>query len=408
MVRLESKVKDNPKLGQTTLKDGRVSLYLEYYLGRVETPVVDEWGEPVLYTDGKMVGKPKYKITHNRRKEGLNLYLLAKPRTPSEREENRQVLEIANKIRAEREQELKENKNGYRLRKDEAVVDFIAYFQTYIDANPKHIASVRMLKLALSRFVDFLNDTPEYRVYVKGIKPERLDKEMMEDFADYLQSRSKGEGAKTLFQRFKVVVNYAVEHNVLKKNPCKDVVIKVDKNILRKDILSQDEIKTLWQTNYEKQNQEVRRAFMFCLFTGLRFCDVKALTYSNVDFSNKLLKFEQSKTKGGVEMYLRDDLLALIGKPEDEEINTPIFNLPSYEMCLKSLGKWVKRAGINKHISWHCARHSFATNILSNGANVVVVANLLGHSSLQHTEKYLRAVDKLKKEALESLPKITL
>ena len=63
MAKLQNKTKDNPKLEQRPLKDGRISLYLEYYLGRTETPVVDEEGNPVLYTSGAMAGKPK-KLCH--------------------------------------------------------------------------------------------------------------------------------------------------------------------------------------------------------------------------------------------------------------------------------------------------------------------------------------------------------
>ena len=57
-------------------------------------------------------------------------------------------------------------------------------------------------------------------------------------------------------------------------------------------------------------------------------------------------------------------------------------------------------------ITFHCARHSFAVNILNNGANIKTVASLLGHSGLKHTEKYTRAVDKLKEEAINSLPEL--
>ena len=85
---------------------------------------------------------------------------------------------------------------------------------------------------------------------------------------------------------------------------------------------------------------------------------------------------------------------------EERLQNSFIFNLPSYESCSKSAKRWVKRAGINKHISWHCARHSFAVNILNIGANIKTVASLLGHSGLKHTEKYTRDVDKLKSEAI--------
>ena len=59
MAKLENKAKENPKLEQNMLSDGRISLYLEYYLGREETPVLDDNGNPVLYETGKMAGKPK-------------------------------------------------------------------------------------------------------------------------------------------------------------------------------------------------------------------------------------------------------------------------------------------------------------------------------------------------------------
>lgn len=407
MAKLENKAKENPKLEQNTLSDGRISLYLEYYLGREETPVLDKNGNPVLYETGKMMGKPKVHIKHNRRKENLQLYLIAKPRTPIERQQNKETLELAAKIRAEREQQFKESMLGYRLKKDRNI-NFLDYYEAYIDSYTKK--DLRMIKIALNRFKDFLKE--QYPLYEFNIKPELITKDMMEHFVEYLQSRSVGEGAKSIYQRFKKVVRYAIDHEVMLKDPCKGVVCKVDEQILRKDVLSMDEIQTLIQCHYDNENPNVRRAFILCLYCGLRFCDVKDLTYKNIDYTNRLLKFEQNKTKGhsahsGVVIPLNDGLLSLIGEVPDD-LNTSIFNLPSYESCCKSVKRWVKRAGINKHISWHCARHSFAVNILNNGANIKTVASLLGHSGLKHTEKYTRAVDKLKSEAINSLPELKL
>lgn len=74
--------------------------------------------------------------------------------------------------------------------------------------------------------------------------------------------------------------------------------------------------------------------------------------------------------------------------------------------CGKSLKRWVKRAGINKHISWHCSRHGFAVNILNNSANIKTVASLLGHNELKHSEKHTRSLDK--SEAINSLPALIL
>ena len=383
---------DNPKLGAKILSDGRESLFLDYYFGY--TMVYDE-------------KKDKNVARKDRKREYLKLYLWQAPRTPIERKQNKETLELAKKIRFERGQELLESVEGYRLRKDRQI-NFLDYFQTYIDNYTKK--DIRMVQIALHRFQDFLNDTPEYAKYAKSIKPEQLNKDMMIAFTEYLQGRSIGEGARGIYQRFKKVIKFAIEHDVMYKNPCTGITIKVDDQILRKDVLSQEEIQTLINTHYDGENPNIRRAFIMCLYCGLRFCDVKDLTFVNVDFANKLLKFEQNKTKGhsansGVIIPLNDGLLRLIGEPtKSQSKDDLIFPLPSYEMCLKALKRWVKRAGIDKHISWHCARHSFAVNILNNGANIKTVASLLGHSGLKHTEKYTRAIDRLKEDAINSLP----
>ena len=396
MAKNDARVTDNPKLKQKVLSDGNYSLYLDYYLGRVD--VKDE-------ETGEITSKVQ------RKREFLHLTLLGSPRTPIERQQNKETLNLAQKIRFEREQELKESLHGYRLKRDRDI-NFLDYFQAYIDGYTKK--DIRMVQIALSRFRDFLKDTPEYSKFRLKIKPEQIDKDMIEAFTEYLQSRSVGEGAKSIYQRFKKVIKYAIEHDVMLKNPCNGIVIKIDENILRKDVLSQDEIQTLIATHYDNENPNIQRAFIFCLYCGLRFCDVKDLTFANVDYSNKLLKFEQNKTKGhsassGVVIPLNDGLLRLIGEPTDEQSkDSLIFPLPSYEMCLKAIKRWVKRAGINKHISWHCARHSFAVNILNNGANIKTVASLLGHSGLKHTEKYTRAIDSLKQDAINSLPELNI
>lgn len=383
---------DNPKLGAKILSDGRESLFLDYYFGYTKV-ISERTGKEVMRKD--------------RKREFLKLYLWQAPRTPIERQQNKEMLELAKKIRFERGQELLESVEGYRLKKDRDI-NFLDYFQSYIDKYTKK--DYRMVVIALKRFRDFLQETPEYNKFIKKIKPEQITKDMVEAYTEYLQSRSVGEGAKSIYARFKKVIKYAVEHDVMLKNPCNGVVIKVDEQILKKEVLSPEEIQRLIATHYDNENPNIRRAFIFCLYCGLRYCDVKDLTFANVDYSNKLLKFEQNKTKGhsansGVIIPLNDGLLRLIGEPtESQTKDSLIFPLPSYEMCLKALKRWVKRAGIDKHISWHCARHSFAVNILNNGANIKTVASLLGHSGLKHTEKYTRAIDRLKEDAINSLP----
>ena len=136
-----------------------------------------------------------------------------------------------------------------------------------------------MIKIALNHFKDFLKE--QYPVYEFSIKPELITKDMMEHFVEYLQSRSVGEGAKSIYQRFKKGMRYAIDHEVMLKDPCKGVVCKVDEQILRKDVLSMDEIQSLIQCHYDNENPNVRRAFILCLYCGLRFCDVKHRLYQS-------------------------------------------------------------------------------------------------------------------------------
>ena len=92
----------------------------------------------------------------------------------------------------------------------------------------------------------------------------------------------------------------------------------------------------------------VRQAFIFCLYCGLHLCNVKDLTFKNVDYANRLLKFEQSKAKGhsassGVVIPLNDGLLSIIGEAPTDK-NCLIFDLSTYESCYKSVKRWVKKS----------------------------------------------------------------
>lgn len=420
MAKVENKTKDNPKLEQRVLADGQISLYLEYYLGRVSEPVLDEFGEPVLYESGKMAGTPKYKIRHIRRKENLNLYLVAKPRTPIDREQNAQTLQLAEKVRFERQQELLAKEKGYRLQAKKAKVNFLEYFQEYLEAYTK--SDARMIKIAMQRFKAFLHDTPEYTRFEKKIMPEQIDSEMVEAFTEYLQGRSVGEGAKSIYQRFKKVYkSCAIKCNINYQRPFvnadgKSITITIDEGAMVKDFLSPDEERQLMETHYTGENPEIRNAFIFCLYTGMRWCDIKDLTFGNFDFANRLFTYEQNKTKGhsthsSVTLPINDALLGLMGEqPEARNKSDLVFTLPSHTMCLKALRRWTKRAGIDKHITWHCARHSFGTNMAATAAqkgfSVRVVQEMMGHSSLRYTERYTRVVDEQKKAAMAELSKM--
>lgn len=411
MAKIETKNKQNPKLVQTTLKDGRASLALEYYLGRSESPVLDDEGNQVFYTSGAMSGKPKYKVKHNRKRENLNLYIWIHPRSPQERTQNRNTLALAEKIRFEREQEFLEDREGYRLKKEKEV-DLLRYFRKHRE-DEVYARSTRIgFGTAYHRFIDFLGSMPKYKKYVDFLRMDLLTPEMVGGYVEYLKKVSVGDGGARTYGLFKKVITTAVEEGLMKKNPCKGIAMRKDAYAIKKQILTLDEIRRLASTPFAGSYPDIRRAFLFSLYTGIRWRDVSQLTYENVDLSSGLLKFEQSKIAGrskssSVVTPLSPMLHKIIGEPEVHgDCRQLIFSLPTWSTCVKQLDAWVKAAGIGKHITWHCARHSFAVNILNGGANIKTVQSLMGHASIEMTEKYLRVVDELKHKAINSLPEL--
>lgn len=380
----------NPRLLKKPIKEGsEYSLYLEYKVGYKEE-------------NGSCI----------RRKEGLSLRLMANPRTTAQRQKNKETVELARKIRFEREQEFLENKEGYRLKKSRSI-NFLDYYQTYIKRYKKK--DIRVIEMGLNDFKKFLAE--QYPHLATRIEPRYINKKMMQEFAEYITDHHRGTGISSVHRRFKKVILAGVEDGLFSENPCKGIVLENNEDMLVKDVLSAEELQKLFSTPYTWKYPDIRRAFALTCFSGIRFCDIQELSYGDIDYENKTISFRQRKTEGhsrrsGVVIPLTDTLLAIVGnKPEEATNDTRIFSLPknnSGDNCNHFLKQWTKAAGIDKHITWHCGRHSFGTQLLNNGANVKVVADLLGHSSLKYVEIYVRAVDKLKKEALDSLPKIEI
>ena len=177
----------NPRLLRKPVKDGsEYSLYLEYQIG-------------YNHDNGTSI----------RRKESLSLYLVASPRTPVERQKNKETLDLAKKIRFEREQEFLEDKEGYRLKKDRTV-NFYDYYQTYIDNYTKK--DIRVIEMGLRDFKAFT--AQEYPHYVQPIEPQQITKDMMIKFTQFLTKKHRGTGISSVYRRFKKIINYGIENGV--------------------------------------------------------------------------------------------------------------------------------------------------------------------------------------------------
>jgi len=325
-----------------------------------------------------------------RKYEFLKELKLSKAANPNDRQKNKENLELANKIAVKRAQELAAN--DYSIVADTGMKTImVEWMQSFIDTYKKK--DKRNLQGVLNRFKSFLIEDKKQGLTFRG-----LTELVISDFQDYLREHSFGEGASSYFSRFKKMVKQAYRQKLLLNNPAAEVKT-VQGNSKKKDTLTLSEIQALAGTATE--SKEVKRAFLFSCVTGLRWIDIVNLKWGNINTENSYMNVEQSKTEREIRVNLNSTAIKLLGNPEDPK--TKVFCLPTANGANKSLKAWVKRAKINKKITWHNARHSFGTNLIYHGADVTTASSLLGHSTLKHTHRYVKAADELKERATDKL-----
>ncbi len=334
-------------------------------------------------------------IWHNgkRKYEFLKNCKLIKPLTPFDRIENQRRFKLAQKIRNKIEEQLESNEYGITpaFKKN---IDFVVFFEDYLNKYTKK--DKRVMNGCFEKFKEYLKF-----VNIETITTKELTENLAEDFKEYLEDNLNGETPANYFKKFKKVLHYGVKEKILQFNPAQDLTAKRNESI-KKDILTFDEIQLLAKTDCT--NNEVKKAFLFSCLTGLRFCDIISLKWQNIN--GNVLKITQQKTSKPVTIILNTNAIEILGDIEKQ--NEFVFNLPSHTACSKGLKVWCKKAELTKKITWHCARHSFATNIIYYGSDVNSASSLLGHSSLVYTQRYVRVVNELKEKAVENLPTLQL
>lgn len=172
--------------------------------------------------------------------------------------------------------------------------------------------------------------------------------------------------------------------------------------------LSADEVKKMAAFVPDSDfGKEVRRAFLFGCFTGLRVSDIRSLTWGMIEKAPPQIIKRQKKTKNQVYIPLNKNAVGLIFDGSEHNPEDLVFAISDPKDTGKSyrtLKQWAEDAGVTKKIGWHTARRTFATLTLGCGANPVTVAKLLGHSGLSQVMKYAKATDEMKRKAVDALP----
>lgn len=332
---------------------------------------------------------------HGRRHlEYLNLYLTG------DRKKDKLTLELAEDILAKRRLEVVREEHEFPS-PEKQQADFITYARqlTKKKRSPNTRLAWENAIVHLERFAG------------SPLPFSRLTESFLERFRDHLLEAVAQNSAQAYLARIKTAINQAVREKILLRNPGTGVLIK--KATPKRRFLTLEELRKLEQT--ECTNRAVKDAFLFSAFCGLRYSDVRALTWDQVNRSGPHTTIELTVKKTGEpeRLPLSRQAAKILHAQKGAEYSPHItgelvpnaaFKMPAQQTVDKAIKRWVKRAGINKRISFHCARHTFATLGITQGVDIYVMSKLLGHRDLASTQIYAKIVDKKKQEAVNLFP----
>ena len=167
----------------------------------------------------------------------------------------------------------------------------------------------------------------------------------------------------------------------------------ISPNTKEREYLTENELKTLMEFQFkDPKNSYLRDIFVFASFTALSFVDIKELSNDQIVEVNgeKWIISKRHKTGVPFQVKLLDIPLQIIERYKAFQENNLVFpNLNYWSIC-KRMGKMIKECGITKKISFHQARHGFATLALSKGMPIESVSRILGHTNIETTQIYAK------------------
>jgi len=353
-------------LREKPLKSGNKSLYLDIFLG----------------TD--MDGNPIHEY------EFLKLYLTGNKHADKE------TLRQAETIRAARVIEINNGNHNALQSKQAAKADFLTFAELQADkkrTNKRGEINERGTYLTYKSFIFHFKQYAGSRITFK-----QIDKRFCQGFIDYLKKAISTRDHTPLkintqldyIKTFETVLNAAIKQEIITANPM-SLCEKPQRQSHDIVFLTVQELKALEQTDCPKP--DVKAAFLFACYTGLRFSDVKSLTWAKIiEFAGQTcLHIRQEKTGALQYLPISDKAKQFLPARRDNAADT-VFNLSTNGYTNIFLQSWARESGITKKISFHTARHTAATLLLALGENIKTISGILGHANSAITEKHYAAL----------------
>jgi integrase len=337
-----------------------------------------------------------YNRKGNRKREFLGIYFEPSD-TKTERDDKQK---LAESIRAKRLIELINEEQGFPTRLNPQM-SFIEYYNSLL-AN-----KIPSTKVTWVYALDYV-----IKYSKKEICFVDINKQWLDGFVSYLLKNVSPLSASTYIAKIKCALHEAERDGIIPHNPSlRNNPIKIPESV--KDYLTIDEIQRIADTPIRYKYQNIKNAFLFSCYTGLRFGDILSLKWSQIkeieyNGTGKTLAIHKMQSKTGVVNHipLNESAIRLMGqRPINDAL---VFNIDFAKMHIRViLSKLLEAAKIYKKITFHSARRTYATMLLANGANIMTVKELLGHKDINSTLVYAKVMDSSKQTAVNSLPLIS-
>ncbi|MCW3161593.1 MULTISPECIES: tyrosine-type recombinase/integrase [Chryseobacterium] len=373
-------------LKQKLLKNGMVSLYIEYYKGSTSD------------SSGKRI--------HLRDFEYLKIYLYQFPKTAQEKKENKENEKLAENILSIRKAEYVQGKFDIK-NTSKSKRRFLEYFSEKTEEKQKQDTS--------NNYGNWFSTLQHLK---KIISPnftfDEVDENFIKKIRNYFDNEAKTKSDLPLsqnskysyFNKFKASLRNAFDEGYLSINYASKIK-SFEQAESQREYLTFDELQALAST--QCKYDVLKRAFLFSCLSGLRWSDINTMVWSEVRDEGEISKinFRQEKTDGVEYLYISQQARELLGERQSPEDR--VFRGLKYGMVYNTeIVRWCNRASISKHITFHSARHTNAVLLLENGADIYTVSKRLGHREIRTTAIYAKIVDKKMKETAEIIPELKI
>jgi site-specific recombinase XerD len=267
--------------------------------------------------------------------------------------------------------------------------------------------TIKRYETSLSHTIEFL----EWKFNTSDIDIRKIDHAFIADYEFYLRSVRKcnNNSAVKYLRNFGKVIRICLANGWIDKNPFANYKTKVRE--VERAFLTEEEVQAIIAKEFLIERvRQVRDIFIFSCYTGLAYIDVKQLTRLHINmgidgerwiFTNR----QKTDTRSNIPLLPMAEQILNKYKDHPQCLNEgrllPVLSNQKMNSYLKEIAD---ACGINKELTFHIARHTFATTVtLTNGVSIESVSKMLGHKNLRTTQHYAKILDKKVSEDMKTL-----